>query len=102
MVFSTIRTRRSLIVLNVRLDRGLTTMTEPEENEDADNSRRDSSSAMSPKSSRFKELLDQIPEDIDETPRDLSTDSDTSRFDNLLDQINEDKSNQSNERRANE
>lgn len=72
-------------------------MTESEENKEADNSRRDGSSAMNPESSRFNELLDQIPGNINKTSRDLSTNSDTSQFDSLLDQIRENKSDQSGE-----
>ena len=71
-------------------------MTEPEENEEADNSKRDGSSTMSPGSSRFNELLDRIPGDVNNRSRDPSANSDTSRFDSLLDQIREDRSDQSN------
>jgi hypothetical protein len=64
-------------------------MTGPEENENADNSRRDSSPAMSPRSSRFEKLLDQIPGDANKTSKYSITNSDTSRFDTLLEQIRE-------------
>ena len=72
-------------------------MTESEENEEADNDTRDDSSAMSPRSSRFEELLDQVPGGANKTSRDSSANSDTSRFDSLLEQIREDRFDQGNE-----
>ena len=72
-------------------------MTESEENEEAGNSRRDGSLPIGSGSSRFKKLLDQISEDVNKTPVDLSANSYGSRFDSLLDQISEDRSDQSNE-----
>ncbi len=64
-------------------------MTESEKTEEADNYTRDDSSEMSPRSSRFEELLDQIPGNANKASRDSSANSDTSRFDSLLEQIRE-------------
>ena len=72
-------------------------MTESEKNEGADNYTRDGSSPISPRSSRFEELLDQIPGETNKTPRDSSTNSDNSRFDSLLERIRKNRFDQGDE-----